>query len=101
MSLFGNAQHAPNARPTHPQQTHALGNTQPPIDRLPPEMQQQLQQVKADPAAFIQKQYGLNVQGAGNDPMQIMNSLAQSGQLNPRQMQIYQRVQQMQRMGRR
>lgn len=87
MSLFGRAAGG--------QQTLA----QPPIDRLPPEMQHQLRQVKADPADFIKQQYGLNVQG--NDPMQILNSLAQSGQLNSRQMQIYQRVQQMQRMGRR
>lgn len=98
MSLFGSAQHAPNARPTHAQQTHALGNTQPRVEQMPEEMQRQLQGVKADPAAFIKQQYGLSVNGATNDPMEIMRNLAQSGQLNAQQMAMFQRVQNMQRV---
>lgn len=68
------------------------------IEQMSPEMQRQLQGIKADAAAFIKQQYGLSVNGATNDPMEIMRNLAQSGQLNAQQMAMFQRVQNMQRV---
>lgn len=53
--------------------------------------------VKADPSGYLHQQFGVNVPQGANDPMQIMNHLAQSGQLNPRQMQIVRRIQGMRR----
>lgn len=57
---------------------------------------QSIAAAKADPSGYLQQQFGVSVPQGANDPMQIMNHLAQSGQLNQRQMQM---VQQLQRMG--
>lgn len=62
-----------------------------------PEQIQQTQNsiaaVKANPASYIHQNFGMNVPQNVNNPMQILQHLANSGQLNQRQMQMFQRVQ--------
>lgn len=84
-----------------------LGNQQQPQQGQQPapeqlqKMQQSVRDVKANPAAYLQQNFGVNVPQGANDPMQIMNHLAQSGQLNPQQMRVYQGLQRMQGVRRR
>lgn len=54
---------------------------------------QSIAAVKADPSGYLQQQFGVSVPQGANDPMQIMNHLAQSGQLNPQQMRAFQQFQ--------
>lgn len=77
------------------QQSQPRQGQQPAQEQLQ-KMQQSIRDVKANPAAYLQQQFGVNVPQDANNPMQIINHLAHSGQLNPRQMQM---VQQIQRMG--
>lgn len=85
MSLFGSAQHAPNARPTQAQQSHALGNTRSNARFMPTEQEsQQLrdarQQFNADPAGAL-RNCGLSIPNGMSDPRQIAMHLFQSGQI--------------------
>ena len=65
------------------------------------QMQQSINDVKANPAGFLQRNFGVTVPEGTNDAFQIMGHLAQSGQLNPQQMRMYQQIQRMQGMKRR
>lgn len=88
MSLFNQL-----GSPQQPQQ-----GQQPTPEQLQ-KMQQSVRDVKANPAGYLQQNFGVNVPQGANDPMQIMNHLAQSGQLNAAQMRAYQGMRRM--MGRR
>lgn len=83
-----------NGQPTPNAQGNAQGSvaTQPTPEQIQT-TQQSIAAVKANPAGFIQQQFGLNVPQNANNPMQILQHLANSGQLNPKQMQMFQRVQ--------
>lgn len=73
-----------------------LGKQPAPTQQQPtPEQLQQMQQsvrdVKANPAGYLHDNFGVNIPQGSNNPMQILQHLAQSGQLNQQQMQMYQR----------
>lgn len=88
MSIFdslGSAQREPNARPTHAQQTRALGNTRSNARFMPTEQEaQQLrdarQKFNADPVGAL-RGCGLNIPDGMSDPRQIAMHLFQSGQI--------------------
>ena len=66
--------------------------------RAPAQMMQMLQQLKSNPAAFL-KQRGYTVPDGTNDPANIIQYLASSGQLNAQQMQTYNQAMQGARNG--
>lgn len=84
MSLF-------NQLGNKPQQQQAAHPTPEQIQAT----RQSIAAVKADPSGYLHQQFGVNVPQGANDPMQIMNHLAQSGQLNQRQMRMFQQIQRM------
>ena len=79
-----------------------IGNGAPQSSAGSPQTQAQnpmqaLQQLKADPCAFL-KQSGYNVPDGMNNPQQIAQHLIQSGQITQARMQQAQQI--MHRMGR-
>jgi len=71
----------------------SLGGGKKQQTQLTPGQTRDIQGLKSNPAEFLRANYGLNV--SGNNPFEIMDGLAQSGQLNAQQMQRYQMARRM------